>query len=385
VGEPDAIEWINVKNSFFQVGDEVKKYTKKAMVEAAAPDQQKNFEKLFDEVLFITDEELEKLWYVPLEEWVSRFTSDPMAHAIIDGLVCQYFCVPGSVASTTEWIKTFKENIRLRSSGLPKGGNMAISKGFASIVEKHGGVIRLNSKVDTVIVRDNATAGVRLKDGSELYAPVIVSNADLKTTVLKLVGSSHFPEDYVDMVNNLTYAVQPVTLKVVLKEQVTDKQLVIYMPDTQSPTLKVTEEMQAGVIPEWIGGFYTSTTNFDPSLAPGGEQFIGTLQACPPGFHQDWNKWKEVLLNNFYRVFPEARGKLVKAWLETPGAVDRFAGEEGNIIGVGQTVDQIHERRPKVVSPLEGLYFSSGEAGGHGIGTEMAARSAMEVFKELTK
>jgi hypothetical protein len=38
-----------------------------------------------------------------------------------------------------------------------------------------------------------------------------------------------------------------------------------------------------------------------------------------------------------------------------------------------------------VVSPLKGLYFASGEAGGHGIGTELAASSALELFEILRK
>jgi len=32
---------------------------------------------------------------------------------------------------------------------------------------------------------------------------------------------------------------------------------------------------------------------------------------------------------------------------------------------------------------VKGLYFASGEAGGHGIGTELAASSALELFEVL--
>ena len=60
-----------------------------------------------------------------------------------------------------------------------------------------------------------------------------------------------------------------------------------------------------------------------------------------------------------------------------------MAGETGAIIGIGQTVDQIHEKRPSQVTPLKGLYLSSSEAGGHGIGTELAATSALELFEIL--
>ena len=384
-GIPNSIEWVKLTRSFLQVGDEIKNYNRRNMVEATPANKRENFEKLFKEIIRLTDSELDRLWYTPLEQWVSRFTDDPMTHTIIDGLVCQYFCVPASVASTTEFIHAFREVINHRSTCYPKGGTITIPKTYASVVEKHGGEVRTGAGVDRILVKGKAAAGVRLKDGSEAYAPVIISNADLKTTVLELAGKEHFPEDYIATVKGLTYSCQAVVLKVLLKEQVTDKQLVIYIPDEHSPTLRVTEEMLAGVIPKWIAGFYTSITNFDPSLAPHGQQLIGTLQSCPRDFDQDWSAWQEALLNNFYRVYPEARGKVVRSWLEPPQMVDALAGEEGNIIGVGQTCDQVHERRPKIESPLKGLYFSSAEAGGYGIGTELAAQSALELFEHLKK
>ena len=65
--------------------------------------------------------------------------------------------------------------------------------------------------------------------------------------------------------------------------------------------------------------------------------------------------------------------------------MEQYAGEGGNIIGVGQTVKQIHERRPSQVTPIKGLYIVGAEAGGHGIGTELAANSAMELADILEK
>ena len=83
------------------------------------------------------------------------------------------------------------------------------------------------------------------------------------------------------------------------------------------------------------------------------------------------------------KVFPEARGKVEKVWVDSPKLISEFAGESGNIIGVAQTIDPVHQRRPSMVSPLKGLCFSSTEAGGHGIGTELAAESAKELFSIL--
>ena len=84
-------------------------------------------------------------------------------------------------------------------------------------------------------------------------------------------------------------------------------------------------------------------------------------------------------------IFPNIEENLLWKKLDTPELVESFAGEYGNIIGVAQTVDQIDELRPKHETPIEGLYIVGAEAGGHGIGAELAANSAMELYEKLKK
>lgn len=378
------IPWNNVgSRSFLQIGDVVKKYSKGAMFEAVPAAERPAFERLFQQVFEAPDAELEKLWYVPVWDWVDRFTKDRMAHTLIESFVSQYFCVPSTVASTTEFIRAFRDVMSKRATAYPSGGNASVPGAYLAAIELHGGEVRTHAEVARILVEKGAAVGVLLADGSELRAPVVVSNADLKATVLQLAGREHFPADYVKRVEGLTYSVPGVMLRVLVSEQVTDKQVVIYIPDERSAPLDVTPEMWRGEVPELVAGCFGSPTNFDPAMAPPGKQLLTSLHACPPDITARADAWREALLRSCYRVFPEARGKVEKVWLDTPALVNGFAGEGGAIIGVGQTVDQVHERRPSVVSPLSGLYFASGEAGGHGIGTELAATSALELFEVL--
>lgn len=383
VGAP-AIPWNNVgSRSFLQIGDVVKKYSKAAMFDAVPPAERAGFERLFRYVFETPDAELEALWYVPVWDWVDRFTRDRMAHTLIESFVSQYFCVPSTVASTTEFVRAFRDVMSKRATAYPSGGNATVPAAYLAAVEKHGGEVRTRAEVARILVERGEAVGVALADGTELRAPVIVSNADLRATVLKLAGREHFPADYVKRIEGLTYSVPGVMLRVLVSEQVTDKQVVIYIPDERSAPLDVTPQMRRGEVPELVAGCFGSPTNFDSTMAPAGKQLLTSLHASPPDISDHADSWRDALLRSCYRVFPEARGKVEKVWLDTPALVSGFAGEGGAIIGVGQTVEQIHERRPSVVSPLEGLYFASGEAGGHGIGTELAATSALDLFTAL--
>lgn len=384
VGLPDSIPWNDLNGtSYIQIGKEAKKYSKQSMYEAASEDERDNFKDLFRAVFTITDEELDKLWYVPVTQWVQSFTKDKMANTLIESFVSQYFCVPSSEASTTEFIRAFRDVMQNRATSYPSGGNYSVPVAYIEAIRKFGGVIKTDTSVQEVIVENGAAVGVKTEGGEEFRAPVIIGNADLKMTVLELVGEQHFPKDYIDKVKGLTYSCHGVMLRVLCSEKVTNKQVVIYIPDDKSPPCKVTEEMQQGKVPHLIGGCFGSPTEFDPSLAPAGKQMITSLHACPPDIRDNIDEWRESLMRSFYEVYPEAEGKVEKVWVDPPSLIKGMAGETGAIIGIGQTIHQVHEKRPSVVSPLKGLYFASSEAGGHGIGTELAATSALELFDVL--
>jgi len=385
---PHAIEWINLRDlgrAVLQFGDKRVEYSRKTMAELVPEEERDNMGKLFAQGIELLDQELDEFWDVPVARWVDNFTKDPMTHMVIDNLVSQVFCVPSSVASTGEWLTLTRAMSKAQSRGIyyPKGGNISISKAFISAIRKYGGKVRLNATVKKVMIEDGAAVGVRLKDGHEFRAPVIISNADIKTTVKDLVGEAHFPKDYVQRIRNLAYSAAAVTLKVCLKEKVIDEWMVIYIPDVRHPTYRVAEDMEKGKIPKWVGAVSFITSNVDPSLAPPGKQCVSFVVACPAG--QDWKEWEKVLLNNFYRVHPQAANKVLSYWLETSDWLDAWAGKGGSIIGVGQTVDQVHERRPSVTTPVKGLYFSSADVGRYHIGVELAADAARKLFGVLTR
>lgn len=381
-GTPEPIDWVTIRKSTQQIGNEIKKYSQQDMIRSLPAEEQTNLVNFFTKVHMITDKEMDDLWYKSVEEWMNEFTTYPLSHAFIGSIVGQYFCVPSAVCSAAEFIKCFKEVLVARSSAYPKGGCIAIPKAYLAVIRHHGGEVRLRAKVKNVIVEGGAAVGVIMKDGAELRAPIIVSNADIKTTVENLVGPQHFPREYSEMIAKLTYASSCVMFKVGLKEKITDDQLRMYMPDDHSPLNKDDSN-----IPEKIAGMIVMPTNFDSGLAPDADQQLicfGTgIRTSRDFSNQNWDQWRTTLRNSFYSAFPEAEGKVLWEKMDTPQLVDAYAGEDGNIIGAGQTIDQIQKRRPSVVSPLKGLYYSSAEAGGHGIGTELAASSALELFEIL--
>ena len=67
------------------------------------------------------------------------------------------------------------------------GGVQAIARAMARVVEDQGGRLMMGAEADEVLVRGGRAAGVRLTDGQEIAADVVVSNADAGHTYDRLL------------------------------------------------------------------------------------------------------------------------------------------------------------------------------------------------------
>lgn len=385
VGMEDALEW-NVSRKprpqLFYNGEN-KVYSRQTMMENVPKKEQGALFTIFGKVVQMQQADIDKLWYISLTEWLNRFTTDKMAHLFMAMICGQYFCVPPDEASAAEFIICFKEVLEARSSAYPMGGCIAIPKAYRKAIEKNRGEVRLSAPVKKIVIEDGKATGVIMESGDEIAADIVISNADIKYTTNNLVGAEHYPEDYVKRVNELTYAAHALALKVALDKVVTDQKLIMYIPVKYEDMGAIQAQVAKGEVPDVTGGMITSPSNYDPSLAPEGKQLIFFGTPCLP--NQDWDKWGELCMKGLKEVLPEIEGHILWSRVDSPDDVDKYAGEEGNIIGVGQTIHQIHDKRPSQKTPIKNLYLASAEAGGHGIGTELAANSAMELVDMLEK
>jgi len=69
----------------------------------------------------------------------------------------------------------------------PVGGSSAFAGSMAPVIEATGGVILYQAPVAEILIREGRAAGVRLEDGRELEAPVVVSDAGIHNTYLRLL------------------------------------------------------------------------------------------------------------------------------------------------------------------------------------------------------
>jgi phytoene dehydrogenase-like protein len=81
--------------------------------------------------------------------------------------------------------------IATQGCGFPEGGSLNFAKSIEQKYIDLGGKIHYNSKVEKILVRNNETVGIRLENGKEVKADIVISAADGYTTIFKMLDGKY--------------------------------------------------------------------------------------------------------------------------------------------------------------------------------------------------
>ncbi|GLY03854.1 NAD(P)/FAD-dependent oxidoreductase [Actinoplanes sp. NBRC 101535] len=82
------------------------------------------------------------------------------------------------------------------SAGVPEGGSLGLSRSMEARYRRLNGKVTYNAKVDEIIVENDTAVGVRLTDGREFRADIVVSAADGETTMMRFLKGRYLNEEY---------------------------------------------------------------------------------------------------------------------------------------------------------------------------------------------
>lgn len=87
-----------------------------------------------------------------------------------------------------------------------RGGMGGLTQALASAAKDLGAEIRTDAEVGKILTRNNAITGVALRNGDELRAKAVASNADCRVTFTVLLDPATLPTDFVDAINRIDYS-----------------------------------------------------------------------------------------------------------------------------------------------------------------------------------
>jgi phytoene dehydrogenase-like protein len=78
-----------------------------------------------------------------------------------------------------------------------EGGVGRIADALLAALTAKGGQLRTSAEVRTILQEDHRVGGVQLTSGEEIAAPIVISGADPRHTLLDLVGAPELPPEFV--------------------------------------------------------------------------------------------------------------------------------------------------------------------------------------------
>uniref|UniRef100_A0A1I8GWZ1 Pyridine nucleotide-disulfide oxidoreductase domain-containing protein 2 n=1 Tax=Macrostomum lignano TaxID=282301 RepID=A0A1I8GWZ1_9PLAT len=294
--------------------------------------------------------------------------------------------------------------------GFVHGGMGSVSKAIAESAQARGAKIFTDAPVSHIKVVNGKTEGVVLADGSEVDAPVVLSNATPKVTFENLLPPDSLPEDdFLASVRRIDYA-SPVT-----KINVAVSRLPNFLadpnpvsgdcPDHFHGTIHLNSDSCAMIDTAYRacqqGGYadrpvieMTVPSSLDDSLAPKGAHVVQLFtQYTPKLLHgkrwtqEDKDRYTRTVFKCIDDYAPGFSASVVGSDVLTPQDLEETFGlTGGNIFHGGMSLDQLYFMRPTPEycdyrSPIGGLYLcGSGAHPGGGVMGAPGRLCALEFF-----
>jgi len=345
----------------------------------------------------------------PVSEVCAELGLSMKSSAVLVGEQADY-CVPPS--RTPFVLQAGLTDHYMRGAFYPEGGGQALAARFVEAIRAYGGAVWTNSPVGRVRVDGDRVAGVTLaQTGEEIDAPVVVSNADLKRTVLDLVGSKHFSKETVGRVEAFRMSLPLFVVYLVLDRDLAAEGVpnTNYFAWGSYDIDAIYRKIEAGEVPE-EGLVYIAIGSLrdpdNPHLAPRGCTNLQLMTVVPreysfwnvdkeptaggqyhrdPSYRHRKDEVAEWLVDSAERILPGLRDHIDWKEAASPVTQERFTRSTGGTsYGIEYACDQLPPMRIGPTTEIQGLYLCGASTpSGHGISNVIrsgvaAAAAALE-------
>ncbi|MBN2167597.1 MAG: NAD(P)/FAD-dependent oxidoreductase, partial [Actinobacteria bacterium] len=216
---------------------------------------------------------LSELDDVTVREFLLGFTDNLMIHQVVAYAAMILTSTPYTVCSAGEVLWSMMKQVYASSFGVPEGASRAIPVAYIEAMQRAGGQLHLSTPVDKIVVNDGEVTGVKTKEGEEIPADVVISNAGILLTC-EMVGEKNLPADYYKRAHELKTSYSHITRKYALSKKVADigSNGVFNVPDMDPETMF--DYTDNGGVPEDAYMFTSIPTEVDRNLAEPGKQLI---------------------------------------------------------------------------------------------------------------
>jgi phytoene dehydrogenase-like protein len=298
-----------------------------------------------------------------VEEFLHRFISNTKLKAIV-GAWAAYFGY-GTAHISALAIAVFTEACWDGGVYHPHGGIASIERKLQAVIERHGGEVRLNARVEQIFSDAGRASGVRLTDGTTYQSQVVISTIDTITTARDLIADKTLAAPLVKQIEALERFRSPFCVYLGVRSEALDLH--------QGPAVRVdfhSDDIEAQDRAQLAGDIEHATlslgipTRYNTELAPAGHDIVILYTFIP-------NAMIDSLLNDTARAQAFAERIVIRADRVIPGLKNNvvvmetsasatpmlYTQNSKGAIGWAPT-PQMLPQMPDHKSPIPGLYLA---------------------------
>ena len=321
----------------------------------------------------------------PLMRWAKRTTADVVAsftrnQDLIGLLTAQwgdYGLPPGQ---SSFGLHAIVANHYLEGASYPVGGASRIAEAMAPVIEQSGGKILVNAEVAEVLLEHKTAIGVRMVDGRELRAPVVVSDAGARNTFERfLPGDDGNPPKVADRILHIPPSRAHLCLYVGVKETAASLRIagtniwVHPTPNHDANVKRFDSDPKAAFPSVYIS--FPSAKDPDFERRHPGRATVEVVTFAPYRWFERWqdSNWRrrgsdydalkeqlaDRLQEELIRQVPILAGKIDYAELSTPLSTRHFMNyQHGEMYGLSGTTERFRLRCLTPKTPIRELYLT---------------------------
>ena len=265
------------------------------------------------------------------------------------------------------------------------GGMGSITSAMAAAAREAGADVRVSAPVARIDVGAGRVRGVTLDDGTEIVAPLVLSNADPKRTFLGLLDPAELSDDFRRDIGAIRMAGPCAKVNFVLSAEPRwtgmpgdadpNRRSLATLVPTLEAAQRIYDRHRIGEIPAELWVDCVTASNVDDTLAPPGVHVMTSfVQYVPYTLARGtWDDRRDDLaravIATIERYAPGFAGTVEAVHTLTPLDLERTYGlTEGNIFHGDLGIGQLFSMRPtprwaRYRTPIDGLYLCG--AGAH--------------------
>ena len=197
---------------------------------------------------------------------------------------------------------------RLGGVHFSPGGMYALVEAMERLFRSLGGEVICGVPVDLIQLKNRRATGVRLEDGTELQADVVIANSDVASTYFNLLPAGSRPRQISRRLQHYRYSMSCFLLYLGINRQYKHlRHHTIFMPQHYQKLIHEIFDGQG--IPQDLALYLHTPSKTDPAMAPPGGDSLYVLAPVPNLAHGiDWKREAPAFLHKIIHFLEQEAG-----------------------------------------------------------------------------